>query len=209
MPGVAIGPLDLTGVPLLEKGPGLGPGILKGFFQKVPFHRPAVRFGDFGKAGVGPVEVVEPGGSLGKHGASLEDLDPDPHLEHVGGRGHGHVGLTGFGEHLPDRGRSPGLDAGLVDGSGEDKRGAHGKGRGGGGGGGDPSGQSHGGAIDVAVLIPEVVPKGHEGGQEGQGRAVVGMAAGIGLGGQVRRDGDLTSQRRRIRRYRAGPEKLR
>ena len=49
---------------------------------------------------VGSVQLVQASGPHREHGPALEDLDPHAHLEHVGGRCHGDVGLAGHGEHL-------------------------------------------------------------------------------------------------------------
>ena len=78
----------------------------------------AVRLGDRFERVVCAVQLVELGRSHWEKGATLEDLQLDPELEHVGRRRHHHVRLTGLGEQRAHRVAAAGLDAGLIDGAG-------------------------------------------------------------------------------------------
>ncbi len=109
----------------------------------------------------------------------------DSHLEHVGGGCHNYVCLLDLREHLADLVAAAGLDAGLVDGAGDDVGGAHRKCGGRGGGGADAAAESYPQSATVFILILQAVAEGEHCGKEGQGGAIVGVAGGIGFGGKV------------------------
>ena len=83
------------------------------------------------------------------------------------------------------------FNAGLVHRSGNDIGRSHGKGRGSRIRGGDPPAEPHAQPPGISVFGGQFVAKGLHGGQKGQGRAVVGMAAGIGFGGKIVGHGDF------------------
>ena len=142
------------------------------------------------RVGVGAVEFEEFCGAHGEHGAALDDLEFDAHFEHVGGGGHDDVGLLDLGEHGADFVAAAGLDAGLVDGAGDDVGGAHGEGCCGSGGGADAAAEADAEGHGVLKLFLEAVAEGEHGGEEGEGGAVVGVSGGVGFGGEVLGHGD-------------------
>ena len=75
---------------------------------------------------MGPIKLVELGGSHGKQRAPLQHLDLHPHLKHVRSRGHGDIGLLGLSEHPPDHVGCACLHARLVDRTRYKVCGAHG-----------------------------------------------------------------------------------
>ena len=148
------------------------------------------------QAGVGAVQLVELGGAHGEHGAALEHLHLDAHLEHVGGGGHDRVGLLGLGQHLAHRVGAAGLDARLVDGAGQHVGRAHREGGGGRGRRGDAAGGADAQRLVVTVLCLQAIAQGDQGRQQRDGGAIVGVAAGVGLGGHVLGDGNARGEAR-------------
>ena len=61
----------------------------------------------------------------GEHRSALEHLQLHAHLEHVGRRGHDHVGLARFRQHLPHDIRAARFHTRLIDRSRDDVRGPH------------------------------------------------------------------------------------
>ncbi len=102
MLGVDLGTLPLRGVALEE----VRAHVLENLFEALPedgfFELLALILRDFVDRVVGPVELVQATAPHGEHGAALEHLHLDAHLEHVGGRRHCDVCLLGGGQHLSD-----------------------------------------------------------------------------------------------------------
>ncbi len=74
-----------------------------------------------------PVELIKLGGAHREHGAALDHLHIDTHLEHIAGRCHDHIGLPGVCQHLAHLVTGAGLDTRLVDRAGDQVGCAEGK----------------------------------------------------------------------------------
>ena len=131
------------------------------------------------------IKFVQFLGPHGEHGATLQHLQLDAHLEHVGGRSHRHVGLTRFGEHLANGVRTARLDARLIDRPGADVRRTHAERR------RDRSPGSRcrpPSPTPDAIGVPncrQSVPQRQDRWQQRDGGPIVGVATRVSLGGQV------------------------
>ena len=179
------GALELNRVALGEEALALGPHLGGGATQHGLLDLGELGGGDGLEGVVLAPEAVELVAALGEHRAALEHLDFHALLEHVGGRRHAHVGRLGDGEHVAHHvGRSR-LHAGLVHGAGEHVGRTHREGGGGGRGRGDAAGQTDTRRDGVAVLGLDAVAQGEQQRQQHRGRSVVGVAARVGLSGEV------------------------
>ncbi len=141
--------------------------------------------GDLVEAVVRAVQLVELGGPHREQRAALEHLDLHAHLEHVGRRGHGDVGLLRLGQHPPDRVGRRRLDARLVDRAGHQvgrphrqRRGRRPRRR-------DAAGRADAERPIVAMPLRHACRAGSASSATDDRRLVVGVPAGIGLGRDV------------------------
>jgi len=88
----------------------------------------------------------------------------------------------------------PGLDAALVDGAREHIRCAEGESRGRGLRGGNTAAKPDAWRPVVCMRRRQLIPQGEHRRQQGDGRTVVGVPAGVGFGRQVRHQGNRRGQ---------------
>ena len=191
---LAAASLHLTRVPMEEIGASLSPdvfqrGVEQALLQLLPFGMRNIF-----EAAVSTVDLVKFSGAHGKHGTAFQHLHRYPHFKHVGCRGHGHVCLVCLGKHQPYIVRGARLDACLVHGSGHDVGGSHGEGCCRCGRSGYAAGKADAEFDGIAVFSLETDGQGVDGGEQGHGRTVVGMATRIGFGGYFLSHGDLAGE---------------
>ena len=192
--------LQLRRVSLYEERPAGLPRLFKRRAEVLLLELVAHRGRQGGDAVVGAEQLVEARGADGEERPPREHLHLDPHLEHVRRGGHAHVGRAGRSEELPNGVRGARFEGALVDRSRDDVGRPHRERRRHGCRGRDSPGGTDAHARGVAVLARQLVSERLKCGQEENERAVVRMAAGVGLGGDVIGHRDRRGERGLLRR---------
>ena len=83
MLGVLLRPFCFPGSPGLEKGAGFIPDLVQALAEHLGLEALTDVLGNGFQRGITDVDVVQLSSTAGKHGALLEHLHLDTHLEHV------------------------------------------------------------------------------------------------------------------------------
>ena len=141
------------------------------------------------------VDLVELGGAQREHRAALQHLHLHAHLEHVGRRRHRHVGQVGLARaSLLPASESPDSTAAWLTepvsdvGGAERERRRHRRRR------AQPARRADPDRPGIAVTRRELVAQREDRGQQRDERPVVGVAAAVGLDGDVLGDGHASRE---------------
>ena len=203
------GPFELRRVALGEEGAAPFPGGLQRAPEELLLELLAHGRRQLRDPIVRPVKLVEARRPHREEGPPRQDLHLHPHLEHVGGGGHRHVGRRGGREELAHLVGRACFERRLVDRADDDVRRPHRergrdrrRGR-------DPPRGADPHARLVAVLARDLVTQRRESRQEQHQRTVVRMPPRVRLGGHVVGHRDGARDVRLLGRDRACRDELR
>ena len=184
---------QLFGITLSEEGFAVGPDLIQALLEHVLLQALALNLGDVLDRGMGQVELVKFLGSDTKHGASAQDLNLNPKLEHVGSGSHHYVSHSGLSEQHPPLLGQPRLHRALVDAPGQDIGSPQCKGPRDSSRGPQSTGRAYANGPGVPLLGCDAVPQTQNDGEERAERAVVRVATRVSLDSVVL--GDWNAQR--------------